>query len=156
MTEPLAHIRTERSGGRLHVARHLVEMLVAMQIGMMAGPYLFALALGTSVGDFRRSHDVAFALVMGVGMTVPMVAWMLYRGHSWRSAAEMTAVMIGPALPLVALKLADVVTGPVAGSYMCVSTLAMIALIVYRRSEYRVAAGAHAQIRPGAMIGGNY
>ena len=145
MTAPLAHIARPRTvWTRSHFARHLVEMFVSMQLGMMAGPFLFALAAGTSVGDLRQQHDVAFALVMAIGMTVPMVAWMLYRGHSARSAGEMAAVMMAPALPLIALKLGHVVDGSVSGPYMCVSTLAMIVLIVYRRREYRTAAAAHA------------
>jgi hypothetical protein len=120
-------------------------MFVAMQLGMMVAPFLLALALGTGVSDVREEHDVVFALVMGFGMTVPMVAWMLYRGHAWRSAAEMAAVMIVPALALVALKAGHLVTGPVSGRYMCASMLGMIALIVYRRAEYRTAAGSRTQ-----------
>ena len=34
---------------------------------------------------------------MAFDMTIPMVAVMLYRGHSWRSAGEMAAAMIVPA-----------------------------------------------------------
>jgi hypothetical protein len=49
-----------------------------------------------------RQHDVAWALLMAVAMTAPMVTVMLHRGHSARSAAEMAAAMIAPALPLVA------------------------------------------------------
>jgi hypothetical protein len=81
---------------------------------------------------------------MAVAMTVPMLAVMLYRGHTRRSAAEMAAAMIAPALPFVALRIAHVITGPVAGPYMGASMVAMIALIVYRRREYQTAAAAHA------------
>jgi hypothetical protein len=142
MRERLAHIKTRSS---FPYARHVFEMFVAMQLGMMVGPLLLAVALGTDVSAAKEQHDIVFALVMGLGMTAPMVAWMLYRGHSWRSAAEMAGVMLAPAVPLVALKAAHVVTGPVSGPYMCVSMLAMIALIVYRRGEYRTAASSHAQ-----------
>ena len=61
-----------------------------------------------------------------------------------KSAGEMAAAMIAPALPFVALKVGDVITGPVAGSYMGASMVAMIALIVYRRREYQRAAAARA------------
>jgi hypothetical protein len=40
---------------------------------------------------------VRFGL-MGVFMAAPMVAWMLYRGHSWRDGGEMTAAMLVPML----------------------------------------------------------
>jgi hypothetical protein len=112
---------------------------------MMIAPFVLAVALGSGVSDVRDQHDVLYALVMGFGMTVPMVAWMLYRGHAWRSAAEMAAVMIVPAVALVALKAGHLVTGPVSGRYMCASMLGMIALIIYRRAEYRAAAGSPAQ-----------
>jgi hypothetical protein len=56
----------------------------------------------------------------------------------------MAVAMMAPALPLVALNVGQVITGPVAGPYMSASLVAMIALIVYRRREYRMAAAAHA------------
>ena len=125
---------------RLHLVRHLVEMFAAMMAGMMLGAGLFGAAIGASVPDARREHAVAWVLVMTLDMTAPMVAVMLYRGHSRRSAAEMAAAMIVPAVPIVALQLSDAVGESVGGAYMSISTLAMIALIIYRRDEYRTAA----------------
>jgi hypothetical protein len=127
----------------IHFVRHLVEMTVAMMAGMMIGGGLLAAALGTSVPDVRRAHAVVWVLVMALDMTVPMVAVMLYRGHSWRSAAEMAAAMIVPALPIVALQLVHAAGESAGGMYMLISTVAMVGLIVYRRAEYRGAA-AHA------------
>ena len=144
MTERPSHIRLIHAGARFHLARHLVEMMVAMWIGMPLGRAIFAAIYGSASDAAVRQHDIAWTLLMAVAMTVPMVAVMLYRGHSRRSASEMAAVMIAPALPLVALKVGDVITEPVAGPYMGVSMLAMIALIIYRRHEYRMAAAAHA------------
>jgi hypothetical protein len=71
-----------------HFIRHHVEMLVAMLLGMaiLGLPASMALdALGMSSSDH---HDDAPALMlfgMAVTMTVPMVGWMRYRGHSWRA-----------------------------------------------------------------------
>ena len=129
---------------RSRFIRHLVEMYLAMQIGMAIGPLLFAVSFGASVSETRQQHPVAFLLVMAFSMTVPMVAWMLHRGHSWRSAREMAAVMIAPALPLIGLQVGHVISGSGCGTYMSASTIAMILLIVYRRSEYRMTAEAHA------------
>ena len=144
MTERLAHIRLTHTGTRFHLARHLVEMMVAMWIGMPLGRVIFSAVYGSASNGAVRQHDIAWTLLMAVAMTVPMVAVMLYRGHSPRSAGEMAAAMMAPVLPLVALKVGHVITGPVAGPYMCVSMVAMIALIVYRRREYERAAAAHA------------
>ncbi len=135
---------TEFKGSALrshfHFARHLVEMFAAMMAGMMLGAGLFATAVGTSVPEARREHAVAWVLVMALDMTAPMVAVMLYRGHSRRSAAEMAAAMIVPAAPIVALQLSHAAGESVGGAYMSISTLAMIALIIHRRDEYRTAA----------------
>jgi hypothetical protein len=144
MTAALTHIRSTRAGTRFHFARHLVEMLVAMWLGMPLGRVLFAAVYGSGSNAAVRQHDIAWTLLMAVAMTVPMVAVMLYRRHSRRSATEMAAAMIAPALPFVGLKIVHVISGPVAGPYMGVSMLAMIALIVYRRREYQRAAAAHA------------
>ena len=145
MTERPSPIRTPRAlWRRLSFVRHLVEMVISMSLGMFFGVFFFALALGTSVDEARQQHPLAHLVAMAFAMTVPMVGWMLYRGHSRRSAGEMAVAMIAPALPLVALGAANVINGSADGAYMNASTVAMIALIVYRRSEYRMAAATHA------------
>ena len=144
MTTSLAHIRSAHAGARFHFVRHLVEMTAAMWIGMPIGRVIFAAIYGSASNAAVRQHDIAWTLLMAVAMTVPMVAVMLYRGHSRRGAAEMAAAMVAPAVPFLCLKIGHVITGPVAGLYMGVSMLAMVALIVYRRSEYQRAAAAHA------------
>ena len=130
---------------RSHLIRHLIEMYAVMQIGMVLAPLVFAIATDSTVTDAREQHPVAFLIVMGLGMTVPMVAWMLHRGHSWRSAGEMAAVMLAPAVPLIGLQLAGVI-GASGCAYMSMSTIAMVALIIHRRAEYRATTAAHAQL----------
>jgi hypothetical protein len=73
--------------------------------------------------------------VMAFSMTVPMVAWMRHRGHARDRSLEMGAAMVVPAIPLICLRLADVV-GPICGPYCLLSVLAMVGVMVYRRSEY--------------------
>ena len=102
MTQLVAHTSKPHSGSWLHLARHLVEMVLAMMVGMMVGAFLLATALGMSVPEARREHAMAWVIVMAFDMTIPMVAVMLYRGHSWRGAGEMAAAMIVPALSIVA------------------------------------------------------
>ena len=96
MTARLAHIRFTHAGPRFRFVRHLVEMMVAMWIGMPLGRALFAAIYGSASNEAVRQHDVAWTLLMAVAMTVPMVAVMLYRGHSRRGAGEMAAAMIAP------------------------------------------------------------
>jgi hypothetical protein len=144
MTQRLAHIPFADAGPRFHFVRHLVEMMIAMWIGMPLGRAIFAAVYGSASDVAVRQHDVAWTLLMAIAMTVPMVAVMLYRGHSRRNAAEMAAAMIAPALPFVGLKIGHLISWPVAGPYMGASMIAMIALIVYRRREYQAAAATQA------------
>jgi hypothetical protein len=119
-------------------------MFLAMMAGMMVGAFVLATAVGMSVSEARVEYPVAWVVVMAFDMTIPMAAVMLYRGHSRRSAGEMAAAMIVPALPIVACQLSHLVTSDVGRAYMPVSMVAMIGLIVYRRSEYLAAADSHA------------
>ena len=134
---------------RSHLARHLIEMYLAMQVGMAVG----SLLLSVAVGEARQQHPVASLLVMALSMTVPMVAWMLHRGHSRRSAGEMAGAMLIPALPLIGLQLSHVITTTGCGAYMTLSTIAMITLILYRRNEYRADAAVPSG-RRGPRAGG--
>jgi cytochrome bd-type quinol oxidase subunit 2 len=143
MTQLITETSNAHTGSWFRLARHLVEMFLAMMIGMMVGGFLLAAAVGASVPETRREHAVAWVVVMAFDMTVPMVAVMLYRGHSFRSAGEMAAAMVIPAVPIVACQLSHLVSGNVGNAYMPVSMVAMVALIVYRRAEYRMATASH-------------
>ncbi len=68
--------------------RHLGEMILAMMAGMVAGVAVLALIFSTVLASTIRGMPrvevlnqfaVLICLVMAVGMTVPMVAWMRYR-----------------------------------------------------------------------------
>jgi hypothetical protein len=114
--------------------RHLLEMVVAMMLGMG----VFGLALAV-VGEPPGYANLLVRYgVMGAFMAVPMVGWMRYRGHSWRDGGEMTAAMLAP-VALVELGVA--VPGLSEGSLMMLSHVAMIAGMVYRFDRY--AHGAH-------------
>ena len=126
-----------RPGGRF--GRHLLEMVAAMMVGMMAGAAAFFGATGLAAADAMRQHAVLFVVVQAFGMTAAMVAWMRRRGHSWRGTAEMAAAMIVPAVPLVALRLADIISGPICGTYCAFTFVAMIVVMVYRRRDYGMA-----------------
>ncbi|QYJ15589.1 hypothetical protein Rxycam_01413 [Rubrobacter xylanophilus DSM 9941] len=141
----LAGMASVETGGRLRdrflsgwrFTRHLLEMVVAMMVGM--GVLGAALAiLGEPPG--YANLFVRYGL-MGAFMAAPMVGWMRFRGHSWRDSGEMSAAMIFPMLAPVALVQMDVaVTGLSEGSLMMLSHVAMIAgmvaLMLYRFERY--------------------
>lgn len=75
-----------------HFIRHYVEMVVAMVLGMvvLGLPAEAGLrAMGTSASALETDAPEVLLLGMAVIMTVPMVAWMRYRGHTWRPSMEM-------------------------------------------------------------------
>jgi len=123
-----------------HFWRHFLEMSAAMWIGMAVGGVLdkaILSAFGTTITEARLQYPELAVLVMGVNMTVPMVAWMRHRGHSWRSSAEMAAAMFAPAILVIALLRSEVIAfAAVCGLYCAVIMAAMLALMLYRRSEY--------------------
>jgi hypothetical protein len=86
--------------------RHYIEMVVAMFLGMavLGMPAIMALdAAGVSSAELRSDAPAALLLGMGISMTVPMVAWMRYRGHGWGPSNEMAASMLIPTAGVIAM-----------------------------------------------------
>ncbi|MFF5216919.1 hypothetical protein [Micromonospora sp. NPDC000442] len=86
--------------GRLRpLARHLLEMVLAMVAGMLVlGPA--RAALGAALGLAPASPGVG-ALLMATDMSIGMAAWMVYRGHSVAAIGEMVLAMYAPVLLLL-------------------------------------------------------
>jgi hypothetical protein len=116
--------------------RHLLEMGLAMMVGMMVSAAIFLTAVGMTAEEGMREHAVLFVVLQAFGMTVAMVAWMRHRRHNWRSSSEMALAMVAPAVPLICLRLLDVISGPICGLYCLVTFVAMAVLMLYRRSDY--------------------
>jgi flagellar biosynthetic protein FliP len=149
-------ITTNRASGQSHPIRHFfrhyAEMLAAMVLGMVAlgmpADHLLHL-LGTSASD---SHPTTMIISMAVTMTAPMVAWMRYRGHSWRVNAEMTAAMVIPTIAAVCLLQTRTITA--IGPLMVIEHAAMLACMLVamllRFDEY--SAAGHARGRASQAI----
>ena len=133
-----AHVaqRTGRAHDRHGFLRHILEMGVAMMVGMLVSATIFLSAVGMTAAEAMREHAVLFVILQAIGMTVAMVAWMRHRRHSWRSSSEMAAAMIVPAVPLICLRLLDIISGPICSLYCLATIVAMVALMLYRRSDY--------------------
>lgn len=124
-----------------HFVRHYIEMSVVMVIGMIGAVTVFMYAVNIMIEritweDALLEYPVYALLAVAVGMSLPMIPWMRRRGHSWRSSYEMAAAMALPAVPFVCLALFDVVKGAQCGLYCLSGFVAMLALMLYRRSEY--------------------
>jgi hypothetical protein len=124
-----------RLGTGWRFARHLLEMVLAMFAGMAALGLAIAI-LGEPPGYANRLVEYG---LMGASMSVPMVLWMRYRGHSWADGVEMMVAMLAPMFALV-LPVELGLAGAAGDSLMMLSHVAMIggmvALMVYRWDRY--------------------
>jgi hypothetical protein len=69
--------------------RHFLEMFAAMVVGMIATGAIFIAVVGLKTWDeVTTQYATQSLLAMAAGMTLPMVAWMLYRGMGWKNAVE--------------------------------------------------------------------
>jgi hypothetical protein len=118
-------------------ARHYAEMVVVMFAGMFAlmAPADWLLGVfGTSSSDH---HPTMMLVSMAATMTLPMIAWMRYRGHAWRVNLEMAASMVLPTLGALTLVWAgaasanSVMVPEHAGMLGC-----MLIAMLLRRDEY--------------------
>ena len=132
--------RPRRSPLRIF-AQHYAEMVVAMVLGMfvlgaaLAAPLELA---GVDVSNWDRNAPALLLLGMAFTMTVPMVAWMRYRGHGWAPAWDMAAAMFLPSFAAVGLLWAGIQTDiHVLLEIQHVAMLpAMLVAMLLRRREY--------------------
>ena len=134
-----------RTNGGTRFGRHLLEMVLAMMVGMLISAAVFLSIVGMTADHAMRQHAVLFVVLQAIGMTAAMVAWMRHRRHAWEGCAEMAAAMALPAVPLIALRLVDVISGPICGAYCGLTLVAMVLLMLYRRSDYGVMAATPAR-----------
>ncbi len=85
-----------------HFVRHFFEMCVAMCVGFGVGDAVYFWAAGQLgySAPFSQLPELS-VLIVTFNMTVPMVAWMRFRGMEWRPIAEMSAAMVVEALLLI-------------------------------------------------------
>jgi hypothetical protein len=116
--------------------RHYVEMVVVMFVlGVPGEAALHAIGSGTS--ELRETAPATVFLGMGFTMTVPMVAWMRYRGHSWQPTLEMAASMVIPTLIAIALLGAGLASfAALMGLEHVAMLLGMLLAMLLRLDEY--------------------
>src|ERR1044072_799446 len=122
-----APTKTASATSKLAFARHYGEMVLVMFLGMAVFGGLGSLAFfaaGSSLADQSAALQVT---LMGLYMTVPMVAWVAYRGHTTAQDAEMAALLAvtGAADEHAALAIQHGIMLP-----------AMLAVMLFRYDEY--------------------
>jgi hypothetical protein len=106
-------------------------------------------AFGTSWSRLSPAMNV---LAMALTMTVPMAAWMRYRGHAWRPNVEMAASMLLPTFAVMGLLSAGIGTSgslmiPEHAGMLC----SMLVAMLVRRDEYSCATR-HGQAPPAVAV----
>jgi hypothetical protein len=144
--------RASRRSSLGRFLRHLLEMTLAMMLGMFVYGALVGTISGFAGSSFetiRVDQPELFALGMAFSMSVPMVAWMRHRGHTWQSGVEMTAAMFVPALVLiVSYWLNGISAGSVCPLACAAMIPAMVIAMLYRLGEYTTH---HVSPRPSAL-----
>ena len=138
----------QAQGTKRRFVRHFFEMVGVMTLGMfvlgVGFRQLHILLFGTGFAAAWDDHILLAAFAMAFNMTVPMVFWMRYRGHSWERGSEMAAAMNMPVLPALLLYwLGTIPSEGFLGLQMMLMIPAMLGAMLYRKEEYSAPHAAH-------------
>ena len=92
--------------------RHFLEMCIAMCVGGGALNALVFVVGPAQLGypDLRTTAPELALLLIACLYTLPMAAWMRFRGMAWRPILEMSGATIALALMLVGLAALDILS----------------------------------------------
>lgn len=130
-----------------HFTLHFFEMVLVMMVGMCVLGFGFRefhlLLFGSGFAAAWDDHVLLAAFAMAFNMTVPMVLWMRYRGHTWARVGEMALAMNLPLVPaLVIYGVGAIPAQGVLGIQMILMIPAMLGAMLYRKDEYSAHHGA--------------
>lgn len=137
-SQPPAIMESVTHGGsRRAFALHFLEMVLVMLVGMGVFSGLAAVAFGAADSSLTEQPEPFRVLLMGVNMTVPMVLWMGFRGHSAQRNLEMAAAMMLPTFGAAALVWSGAL-GVMSGLAVqhVVMVPAMLGVMLWRYGEY--------------------
>jgi hypothetical protein len=126
--------------GKSHFWRHFVGMVIAMMVGMAVLGLPFRAVLDW-LGYTRDEAFVRFpeivCVVMTFNMVVGMVVWMRFRGHGWRTTAEMSLAMCAATVIALSMFWLHIVSeDPLIGLMHVLMLPTMLAAMILRREEY--------------------
>ena len=127
------HRHRMASAGRVkrvsRFVQHFVEMGIAMVLGMFA-----LIPVSTAL---HLDAPEPYILVMAVFMSVPMVAWMRFRGHDWERSGEMAAAMLVPIILVLGLRFAGLLSPRgLLGLGHKAMWICMLGLMLWRWTDY--------------------
>jgi hypothetical protein len=130
-------------------ARHFLEMCVAMCAGgailalliFGAGPTLFG------GPNLREQFPELSLLTIAVILTLPMAAWMRFRGMEWRPIVEVSVVPIGLAIVWIGAAGSGLVPSNTLqvefGQFCGISCVGMFVVMLFRLDLYTGRTGHH-------------
>jgi hypothetical protein len=123
----------------------MVLVMFAGMFALMAPIGVVLGALGTSWSDLPPAINM---FAMALTMTVPMVAWMRFRGHRRRPTNEMAASMLIPTFVVMGLLWTGAATSAslMVPEHVGMLTCMLVAMLL-RRDEYTCAAHDHGPSR---------
>ena len=125
------------SGSKRVFARHFGEMVLAMVVGMAVLGGLAELAFAGSGSSLTDQSGAFQVTLMGLSMTLPMVAWMAYRGHTATQNVEMAGSMVVPTMIAAALALAGTLESAGALELQHIVMIpAMLGVMLWRYQDY--------------------
>lgn len=88
-----------------HFLRHFLEMCIAMCVGGAILNLMVFAAAPALIGDpnLREQFPELSLLAIAFNFTLPMAAWMRFRGMEWRPILEMSGAAIGLGILLIGL-----------------------------------------------------
>ena len=118
---------------------HFLELQISMSLGAFVCYLVVRLISG--VGSFSTAYrpgTFLFAVGDVFFLTVPVIAWMIFRGHGWRHSLGTAAAMIVPVaaiLVLGPLTAYDYLAWLLTAGYPAMS-LGMLTYMLYRRDHF--------------------
>jgi hypothetical protein len=136
-------VRFLRPTGRF--LAHLAEMCVAMCVGAIVLSLIFfegAALIGYA--NLPQQYPELATAVIALNLSLPMAAWMRFRGHEWRPTVEMSgATIVVGILLIVAFWVGIVPKGRLLETQISLACPVMIAVMLFRFNLYSGRAGHH-------------
>lgn len=127
---------------------HLLEMCMVMCAGAIVLSVLFFGAAGLlGYSNLPQTAPELSVLVIAVNLSLPMAAWMRYRGMAWQPTMEMSGATMVFGLMLIAAYWLDLIAkGSLVEIQTSVACPLMLGVMLFRPRLY---AGHHTHNRPG-------
>ncbi len=122
-----------------------------MVVGMIASAAVFLIIVQMTWDEATRQRPTASLLVIAAGTSIPMASWMLHRGMGRRNTAKMAAAMLLPVSPFLGLVWLGITESALFGPYCISAIVAMLALMLHRRSHYASARRNRSAVAPALV-----